>query len=123
MTMKKIILPLIPVFFLVGCASSSQYRADEIVDANRSNGTVDVGFFHSGAPLTDNGEKADWTNALDVARRMCQKWGYADAEALNNRINWQGRVNGYGYLLSGKIWARFLCIGEETINVRNKGSK
>ena len=121
--MKKIILCLLPAFLLVGCASSNKYRADEIIDANRSNGTVDVGFFHNGAPLSDSGEKADWTNALDVARRVCQKWGYADAEALNNRLNWQGRVNGYGYLLNGKIGVLFLWSGEESINVQNKRIK
>lgn len=121
--MKKIVFAVLPLFFLVGCASSSQYRADEIVDANRSNGTVDVGFFHSGAPLTDNGEKADWTGALEVARNMCKKWGYSDAEPINNRINNKGIRNGYGYLCNGTVWARFLCTGEETLKVKHKGEK
>ncbi|WP_460174421.1 hypothetical protein [Turicimonas sp. TL08] len=108
------------VVSLAGCASSNKYMADEIIDANRPNGTVDVGFYHSGAPLSDDGQSANWTHAIDVARRMCKKWGYNDAEPINNRINWEGRVNGYGYLLNGKIWMRFLCTGEETINVQHK---
>lgn len=119
--MNKLLLSsAIVTLALTGCASSDKYHANEVVDANRSNGTVDVGFYHNGAPLTDSGEKADWTDAMETARTVCKKWGYSEVEPMNKRIYSQGRVNGYGFLTNGRVWVRFLCTGEATFNVQNK---
>lgn len=98
---------------LTGCVSSRN-KPVEVVDANRAAGVVTVGYVHRGFwPLSDNGEKARWDEAVSVAAAVCAKWGYRSAEVLTPHTQITGKQNDYGRLVDGAITRRYQCIGDQ----------
>ncbi|EFE8002761.1 TPA: hypothetical protein PBP03_003436 [Escherichia coli] len=107
--MKNIAL-IVSVCILAGCASSKG-KPVEVVDANRSAGTVEVGFVHSAnIPLTDDGRYAHWGEATSIASRVCARWGYERALELTPHTRIKGMQNMYGQLLNGSVTKLYQCL-------------
>ncbi|WP_147438640.1 hypothetical protein [Gibbsiella quercinecans] len=109
--MEKKILMLITITALAGCASSAG-KPVEVVHADRAGGVVTVGFVHNeNLPLTDDGSKARWGDAISIASKVCAKWGYDQAEELTPHARIEGFRNMYGQLMNGSITKQYQCIG------------
>ncbi|HBC1013334.1 TPA: hypothetical protein IGZ65_005097 [Escherichia coli] len=107
-TMK--ITSLLFIGILTGCASS-RGEPVEVVDANRSAGTVEVGFVHAdNFPLSDDGRYANWGDAIQIASEVCARWGYDRAEELTPHSRIKGVKNRYGFLLNGSITKLYQCL-------------
>lgn len=83
--MKKVLLSLsvlASISFLSGCVTSTG-KPVEVVDADRSAGTVEIGYVHAAnIPLMDDGENARWDMAIALADEVCKRWGYKCADEL-----------------------------------------
>ncbi len=42
------------------------------------------------AMIKDGGVKANWDSGMFKAQKVCKKWGYSDAEWLNNTVMQDG---------------------------------
>ncbi|EKN3568134.1 TPA: hypothetical protein PXO06_002607 [Yersinia enterocolitica] len=109
--MKRKILILLSAISLSGCASSVG-KPVEVVTADRAGGIVTVGFVHNeNLPLTDDGSKARWEDAVEIASNVCRKWGYDHSEVLTPHARMEGMRNMYGQLMNGSITKQYQCIG------------
>lgn len=109
--MRKAIFTLLAATVLSGCATSAG-KPVEVVNADRGAGIVTVGFVNDqGLPLVDNGSKAHWEDAIGIASKVCQKWGYDHAEELTPHARMHGMRNGYGQLIDGSVTKQYQCVG------------
>lgn len=111
--MKKVLLSLsvlASISLLGGCATSTG-KPVEVVDADRSAGTVDIGYVHAdNIPLMDNGENARWDMAIVLADEVCKRWGYKCADELTPHSRSEGIKNAYGMLLNGSVTKKYMCL-------------
>ena len=115
MNFSKIALSIIFAFTLPlsGCSSSVEETA-HVIDADRAKGTVDIGFIHDATwvVLNDWGKNANWLYAENEAKKVCQKWGFKNAEKLSDVILNENQLTNDGFYISQKFWIKMQCIVE-----------
>ena len=99
--MKKVLLSLsvlASISFLSGCAISTG-KPVEVVDTDRSAGTVEIGYVHAAnIPLMNDGENARWDMAIALA------------DELTPHARTEGRKNAYVFFLYGSVTKKYMCL-------------
>ena len=99
--MKKVLLSLsvlASISFLSGCAISAG-KPVEVVDADRSAGTVEIGYVHAAnIPLMNDGENARWDMAIALADELTP---HAEPKA---------EKNAYVFLLNGSVTKKYMYL-------------